>query len=151
MDGNGLERAGGFHFGEQVTEFRAGALTSTDIKANVIPTLVFFTANGRIGIISKLEDEYALMLTALQRNLSQVLKGPGGLEHTLWRSPCTPNGLPDGESVGFIDGDFVERFLEFQPDSSQSSRVLDGNNASQRIKEGFEGVTQALEQLQLVH
>ena len=64
-------------------------------------------------------------------------------------------GLPDQENthaVGFIDGDFVERFLEFGPHSTLAAQALQGRNSAEILKgQDFESVVQALEQLQLVH
>lgn len=49
-----------------------------------------------------------------------------------------------------MDGDFVERFLNFS-DSDDASHVLNGRNGAQKITESFDTVVQALEHLQLVH
>lgn len=68
-----------------------------------------------------------------------------------WRSVKNSRSGPagEGEAVGFVDGDFVERFLNLTVDDAK--RVLEGANASRKIRHSYESVTQALEQLQFVH
>lgn len=57
-----------------------------------------------------------------------------------------------GESAqtGFIDGDFVEKFLDFT-DPKLTDKVMEGKNAAQTLEQTPEEVAQALERLRLIH
>jgi len=39
------------------------------------------TSTGRIAVLSDLDHTLSLRLSALQRNLGYVVKGPGGRDH----------------------------------------------------------------------
>ena len=43
---------------------------------------LFFSSSGRIGTIFGIDDTLALSLSAIQRNMAGVLKGPGDYDHT---------------------------------------------------------------------
>jgi DNA damage-binding protein 1 len=46
------------------------------------PKLLFFCSSGRIGVIIDVGKALSLRLSALQRNMAAVIKGPGGTNHT---------------------------------------------------------------------
>ncbi len=48
--------------------------------APIQPKLVMVTASGRVSVVSDIDSETSKRLVALQRNLSYVLHGPGGVE-----------------------------------------------------------------------
>lgn len=80
--GEGLERAGSYYVGEQITTLKQGSVVPFEGQGDVQPKVVFFTSTGRIGVISSVEQELGFLLTGLERNLSFALPGPGGLEHS---------------------------------------------------------------------
>lgn len=60
-----------------------GTLTSQpDSNEAVRPEQIFMTSNGRIGVISKLDERISLHMTALQRNLGYFMSGPGDVKHS---------------------------------------------------------------------
>ncbi|KAK9936888.1 hypothetical protein M0R45_013710 [Rubus argutus] len=57
---------------------------SEDSDVGQIPTVIFGTVNGVIGVIASLPQEHYAFLEKLQTNLRKVIKGVGGLSHEQW-------------------------------------------------------------------
>ena len=111
-----LEVAGEYHLGEFVNRFRHGSLVMRLPYSDVgqIPTVIFGTDNGVIGVIASLPHEQYLFLEKLQSNLRKVIKGVGGLSHEQWRSSFN-NGKKTVDAINFLDGDLIESFLGLNP------------------------------------
>uniref|UniRef100_A0A2N9GAR2 DNA damage-binding protein 1 n=1 Tax=Fagus sylvatica TaxID=28930 RepID=A0A2N9GAR2_FAGSY len=107
-----LEVAGEYHLGEFVNRFRHGSLVMRlpDSDVGQIPTVIFGTVNGVIGVIASLPHEQYLFLEKLQSNLRKVIKGVGGLSHEQWRSFNNEKKTVDARN--FLDGDLIESFLD---------------------------------------
>ena len=58
----------------------------------------------------------------MQANLACIIKGVGGLSHSEWRT--FNHGRKASDASGFIDGDFIEGYLELSTD--QKLRVVEG-------------------------
>jgi hypothetical protein len=52
-------------------------------------------------------------------------------------------------SIGFLDGQFLERFLNLKPDMRR--RVLEGTNEAEKLKLKEEQIERILEQFQRLH
>ncbi|CAN4082375.1 unnamed protein product [Withania somnifera] len=107
-----LEVVGEYHLGEFVNRFRHGSLVMRlpDSEVGQIPTVIFGTVNGVIGVIASLPHDQYLFLEKLQTNLRKVIKGVGGLSHEQWRSFY--NEKKTVEAKNFLDGDLIESFLD---------------------------------------
>ncbi|KAI3988674.1 hypothetical protein MKX01_027038 [Papaver californicum] len=107
-----LESVGEYHLGESVNRFRHGSLVMRlpDSDVGQIPTVIFGTVNGVIGVIASLPHEHYLFLEKLQSNLVKVIKGVGGLNHEQWRSFNNEKKTVDAKN--FLDGDLIESFLD---------------------------------------
>ncbi|ESQ55276.1 hypothetical protein EUTSA_v10024273mg [Eutrema salsugineum] len=107
-----MEVVGEYHIGEFVNRFRHGSLVMRlpDTEIGQIPTMIFGTVNGVIGVIASLPQEEYLFLEKLQTSLRKVIKGVGGLNHEQWRS--FSNEKRTAEAKGFLDGDLIESFLD---------------------------------------
>jgi len=107
-----LEVVGEYHLGEFVNRFRHGSLVMRlpDSEASQIPTVIFGTVNGVIGVIASLPQEQFLFLQKLQQSLVKVIKGVGGLSHEQWRSFSNERKTVDARN--FLDGDLIESFLD---------------------------------------
>jgi DNA damage-binding protein 1 len=107
-----LEVVGEYHLGEFVNRFRHGSLVMRlpDTEASQIPTVIFGTVNGVIGVVASLPQEQFLFLHKLQQCLVKVIKGVGGLSHEQWRSFCNERKTVDARN--FLDGDLIESFLD---------------------------------------
>eukprot|EP01126_Amoeba_proteus_P030509 TRINITY_DN3014_c0_g1_i2.p1 TRINITY_DN3014_c0_g1~~TRINITY_DN3014_c0_g1_i2.p1 ORF type:complete len:118 (-),score=28.70 TRINITY_DN3014_c0_g1_i2:112-465(-) len=75
-----------------------------------IPTLLFGTVNGVIGVVGILNHEQYTLFLRLQDCLNKVIKGVGGFLHSEWR--CFSNERKTCPSKGLIDGNMIESFLE---------------------------------------
>jgi DNA damage-binding protein 1 len=110
-----LEIVGEYHLGELVNKFKHGSLVMKmpDESGNslaAVPTLLYGTVNGVIGVIASLPQKEYLFLQRVQQNLSKVIKGVGGFTHEQWRS--FSNERKTVESKNFLDGDLIESFLD---------------------------------------
>ncbi|KAK7842150.1 dna damage-binding protein 1 [Quercus suber] len=107
-----LEVAGEYHLGEFANRFRHGSLVMRlpDSDVGQMPTVIFGTVNGVIGVIASLPHEQYLFLEKLQSNLRKVIKGVGGLSHEQWRSFNNEKKVVDARN--FLDGDLIESFLD---------------------------------------
>ncbi|KAF9588985.1 hypothetical protein IFM89_017664 [Coptis chinensis] len=74
-----LEVVGEYHLGEFINRFRHGSLVMRlpDSDVGQIPTVIYGTVNGVIGVIASLPHEQYLFLEKLQSNLVKVIKGVG--------------------------------------------------------------------------
>jgi DNA damage-binding protein 1 len=110
--GGGLQVVGRYHLGELVNRFRHGSLIIQlpDGEGNQVPTVVFGTVNGVIGLIASLPNEQFLFLQKLQQLLVKVIKGVGGCGHERWRS--FHNHQKTMNAHNFLDGDLIESFLD---------------------------------------
>eukprot|EP00281_Chroomonas_sp_CCMP1168_P025534 CAMPEP_0206228886 /NCGR_PEP_ID=MMETSP0047_2-20121206/9404_1 /ASSEMBLY_ACC=CAM_ASM_000192 /TAXON_ID=195065 /ORGANISM="Chroomonas mesostigmatica_cf, Strain CCMP1168" /LENGTH=1100 /DNA_ID=CAMNT_0053652151 /DNA_START=70 /DNA_END=3372 /DNA_ORIENTATION=+ len=135
-----LEVVGEFHLGDLVNRFRQGSLVmrAGEAESSTIPTLIFGTVNGVIGIIASLpKEDYDLMLK-VQGALNQVIKGVGGLRHEDWRSFQNERVTTGRPSKGFLDGDLIESFLDLRRDKMEEVARAVGVSAdelSKRVEE----------------
>ncbi|AQK88922.1 DNA damage-binding protein 1a [Zea mays] len=107
-----LEVVGEYHLGEFVNRFRHGSLVMRlpDSDIGQIPTVIFGTINGVIGIIASLPHDQYIFLEKLQSTLVKYIKGVGNLSHEQWRS--FHNDKKTAEARNFLDGDLIESFLD---------------------------------------
>ena len=107
-----LEVVGEYHLGEFVNRFRHGSLVMRlpDSEIGQIPTVIFGTINGVIGIIASLPHDQYMFLEKLQSTLVKFIKGVGNLSHEQWRS--FHNDKKTAEAQNFLDGDLIEAFLD---------------------------------------
>ena len=122
-----------------------------------------------------MDDEVALHMTALERNMSKTLVGPGDVNHTKYvcvprissltfrtnvtdgtavplhrrRAPSNARGPTDAESAayGFLDGDFLETFLSHPAQED----FMTGDIEAERITLPVADVKDILVQMQSLH
>lgn len=109
-DSNGL-----YHLGDVINQFRHGSLVSPVpcCETDLIPTTLFGTTSGAIGVIASLPEREYNLVRDLQSTLLKVTKGVGVLSHSEWRVfQCDIDQNPENEGlVNFLDGDIIESFL----------------------------------------
>ena len=139
-----------------------GSLVSSDPAASdgsiapeaaLVPKLLFFTSSGRIGVIVEAGPELSLHLTALERNLGKVVAEIANASHAKHRAPVGPLGKSDADAAayGFLDGDFLEKFLDYEHPSSETERILKGSISPEKLKQTYGEIRQSLEALQALH
>ncbi|KAI0051144.1 hypothetical protein FA95DRAFT_1535299 [Auriscalpium vulgare] len=156
-----LERDGDFHLDDVVNKFLPGSINSSDIKddAELKPRMLFFTASGRIGVLTEAEDDdLSNQLTSLERNLRKRDNESGQqiteTSHAEWRAPVGGRSKSDGDptAFGFVDGDFLERFLDYNHPSSDTAAVLNVKNRdNEGLKQSYGEIRAVLETLQGLH
>lgn len=118
------------------------------------PEIIFFTASGKIAVISDVEDHtLSLHLTELQRNLAAALPGVGNESHTRFRAPKNTRGPSDadGAAYGFVDGDFLEEFLGVLDSPEILDKVMKGGSAPEQLKMTSDEIVKVLRHLQSLH
>jgi DNA damage-binding protein 1 len=139
-----------------------GSLSSSDpaasdannaAAAGLVPKLLFFTSTGRIGLIIDADPELSLHLTALERNLGKVVTEIANASHAKHRAPVGARGKSDADAAayGFLDGDFLEKFLDYEHPSSETERILKGSIPPEKLKQTYGEIRQSLEALQALH
>ncbi|KAF7291738.1 CPSF-A domain-containing protein [Mycena chlorophos] len=145
-----LDRDGYYQQCDLVNKFVQGSITSADPTSPFKPIQMFFTASGRIGIISDIpDDQLALDLTDLQRNMYAVVED--GARQKKFRTPqSTSRRRAADEAYGFLDGSFLERLLEIS-DSGRLAKIESGSNEPERLKRPIAEFQQLLKTLQSLH
>lgn len=133
-----LEVVGEYHLGEFINRFRHGSLVMRlpDSEIGQIPTVIFGTVNGVIGVIASLPHDQYIFLEKLQSNLRKVIKGVGGLSHEHWRSFYNEKKTVDARN--FLDGDLIESFLDLsrtRMDEISKSMGVSVEELSKRVEE----------------
>jgi DNA damage-binding protein 1 len=138
---------GQFHLGEFVNRFRHGSLVMKlpDSELSKIPTVLFGTISGVIGVLASLPKEHFGVLHKLQDAMRKVVKGVGGFDHAEWRSFSTPFVSAATDSKGFVDGDLIEQFLDLKKDSMDAVVAEMGGEPS------VEDVVRLVEELARLH
>ena len=128
-DRSRLDIVGQYHLGDFVNGFKHGSLVMKlpDSEIAKIPTVLYGTINGSIGIIASLTKEDFLALSLLQNVLRKFIKGVGGFDHSSWRSYDTPFVRTSKESTGFIDGDLLEQLLDLSKEDISKIEVEIGD------------------------
>ncbi|SGY17674.1 BQ5605_C015g07854 [Microbotryum silenes-dioicae] len=165
---------GRFHLGELVTSFNSGALVhqfDEALAGVATPRLVFTTSAGSVGAILDIGTETSKVLSELERNMRRVMDSIGELRqeesvHSLmpestraasvdvslleprsWRAFRSERQV--ATSAGFIDGDFIERFLTVS--TSQVERIMAGGNEHERITMTSDELMRIVEGMSRLH
>ncbi|KAH7910836.1 CPSF A subunit region-domain-containing protein [Hygrophoropsis aurantiaca] len=150
-----LERDGNYHLGDLVNKFVPGSLTAYETSNDITlsPKQLFFTSSGQIGVVIDVADELALHLTALQRNLSNFYSRRRGANHTRFRAPKSAIGRSDAEttSYGFLDGDFLEHFLQYSGSLETQREIMQGQSEPETLTISMDRLSKVLERLQSMH
>ena len=142
-----LQIAGQYHLGEFVNRFRSGSLVMKlpDSELSGVPTVLFGTINGTVGLIASLSKEHFDVLIQLQEAMRKVVCGVGGLSHQDFRSFQSPFSKVSVPSSGFVDGDLVEQLLDLKSQSVDA--VFSEMNASQGDRENIIKLVEELSRL----
>ena len=108
-----LEESGFWHLGEYVNVFRRGYLIAPqtmEIDISLDTCILMGAISGYIGLVFQLPKSIAPLLMSLEKLLSTQLTSVGKIEHFDWRR--FDSETRSAESSGFIDGDFIEKFLD---------------------------------------
>jgi DNA damage-binding protein 1 len=138
-----LEVVGEMHLGEFVNRFRHGSLVMKmpEAEGMNVPTLLFGTINGVIGVIASLPEDKFQFFWKLQQKISRVIKGVGGFIHEQWRA--WSNERKTSPAKNFIDGDLIESFLDLSKEKMEE--VAKGMEMSvEEVTKKIETLTQAI-------
>lgn len=85
----------------------------------------------------------------LQSNMAKVISGVGDLDFNKFRAYWSPNRSSE-EPFRFVDGDFVERFLELA--DRDAERVVDGvGKKTDGLSKGVDEIRSLVESLKRLH
>lgn len=70
-----------------------------------------------------------------------------------WRAPANSRGRSDAQptATGFVDGDFLEKWLLYDESSPEVARIREGSNDAERLNIPDEEIRAVLESLQGIH
>lgn len=142
-----LEVIGHFYLGDFVNRFSRGSLVMRlpDSQVAKIPTMLFGTINGAIGVVASLPSDQYTVLLSLQEGMRKVIQGVGGLNHGEWRAFVTPFMKTNADSRGFVDGDLIEQFLDLKRES------MDAVIAAMSIEADVDSISRLVEDLARLH
>ena len=118
-----LERKACFNFGERINKMISTKIKAKDLKEisvfenneNDEVNIVYFgTLNGSIGVIIQLNKETFEFLEKLQEIIISKTYNNGAFDYKKWRS--FKDGFISEESFGFVEGNILEDFLNFDDD-----------------------------------
>ena len=134
---------------DSVSVPRAASTATTTLTTQQL----FFTSSGRIGTIVDVPSDLSLHLTALERNLRRVVTEVTHASHAKYRAPVDQQGKSDGDGAayGFLDGDFLEKFLDYHHPSTETECVLQGGSTPEKLKQTYKEIRQSLEALKALH
>ncbi|KAE8541647.1 hypothetical protein D1P53_001817 [Cryptococcus gattii VGV] len=138
-----LERAATFGLHEEVTRFQNGSLVPTTTAPEIIiPDVLFATREGRLGVIGELGTMSSRTLDDLQRNMGKIWKGPGEVGWSNWRR--AGSNLVGKDTAGFVDGDFVQKFLDTEFfDDEHAREIIQGTSSHEHVRLGKEDASRA--------
>ncbi|KAL4855081.1 DNA damage-binding protein 1 [Chlorella vulgaris] len=141
-----LETVGRYHLGEFVNRFQHGSLVMRlpDSELSQIPTVLFGTINGVIGVVASLPHAQYQLLEGMQEAMRKVVKGVGGFDHAQWRAFSNQH-QPASPATRFVDGDLIEQFLDLKRDSAEAVVAAMGGSAT------LDSITQLVEELSRLH
>ncbi|KAG8793975.1 hypothetical protein FRC16_010750 [Serendipita sp. 398] len=151
---DGIQPSGRYHFGEVISSLVPGSVSTNAArggdKALAVPKHLLFTSGGRISVISKCDDERAMKLHNIQRNIGAAFKSDH-YDVLSWRAPHTSiktfsDDIP--QASGFIDGDLLLRFLELESDSPLVKKILNGTKRAERLDMEYGELREFIEELQ---
>lgn len=116
----------------------------------ITPQAYFGTVDGGIYLLGSISPTHINVLMKLQSNLARVVKGVGDLDFNRFRAFSSPERTGD-EPFRFVDGDFIERFLDL--DEETMLEVVEGGKENDRLGKGWgvEEVRGLLENLRRLH
>jgi len=114
-----LEVTGEYHLGDLVTSIREGSLTMDlpDSEVAGLQTTIFATVGGALGVIAQVSKQQFDFLFSVQDAMREKMRSVGNLSHAHYRGFMRDRDY-EKDSRGFVDGDFVETYLEL-PRSKQ--------------------------------
>lgn len=149
-----LQEVGLFGLGEFVNVFRHGSLVMQHPSETMTPTqgsVLFGTVNGAIGLVTQLPQDFYSFLLEVQNKLAKVIKSVGKIEHSAWRAFHTERKIEP--SVGFIDGDLIESFLDLGRDKMQE--VVQGlqidDGSGMKREAAVDDLIKMIEELTRIH
>lgn len=144
-DRSRLEPVGKYHLGEHVNRIRPGSLVMRlpDSELQQIPTLLWGSVDGSLGVIAALPPQLFEFLNKLQDCMRKVVAGVGGFSHSDWRS--FTNERETSESRNFIDGDLIEQLLELPEPTVQQVAAMMGEGTT------VEELSRRVEELSRLH
>lgn len=85
----------------------------------------------------------------LQANMAKIVKCVGDLDFNRFRAYCTPSRNSE-EPFRFVDGDFIERFLELPEEDAE--KVVSGvGKKVNALRIGIDEVRSLVENLKRLH
>lgn len=144
QDRQQMQQVGLFHLGDSVNVFHPGSLVvqhPSECSVDVKRTTLFGTVDGVVGLILTIDEVLYKKLDLIQNSLCKIIKSVGKIDHKEWRAfQGNKSSMP---SVGFIDGDLVETFLDLSRDKMEL--------VARDVSASIEDLVKMIEELSRLH
>ncbi|KAI5843023.1 mono-functional DNA-alkylating methyl methanesulfonate N-term-domain-containing protein [Morchella snyderi] len=143
-----LQLVGEIRIGEMVNRIRK--VDGSVLPGSVVqPKAYCATVDGSIYLLGEIDSEYLDLLMQLQSNMAKVISGVGDLDFNKFRAYWSPSRSSE-EPFRFVDGDFIERFLELT--DADAERVVDGvGKKTDGLSKGVDEIRSIVESLRRLH
>ncbi|XP_023326230.1 DNA damage-binding protein 1 [Eurytemora carolleeae] len=148
-----MSEVGNIHLGDSVNVIRKGSLVMENLGDSAVPytgSMLVGTVLGSIKLITQIPQDMFDLLEELQSRLTKKIKSVGRIQHSFYREFY--NEKKQEHSVGFIDGDVIESFLDL--DRSIMDDICNGltrKNGTERSSLATEEVMKIVEDLTRMH
>lgn len=144
-----LQLVGDIRIGEMVNRIRK-VDENILLPGNVVqPKAYCATVDGSIYLLGEIDSEYLDLLMQLQSNMAKVINGVGDLDFNKFRAYSSPSRSSE-EPFRFVDGDFIERFMELT--DVDAARIIDGvGKKTDCLSKGVDEVRSIVESLKRLH
>ncbi|PWW77688.1 hypothetical protein C7212DRAFT_277045 [Tuber magnatum] len=119
-----LRQIASIKIGEYVNRIRR-ITGQTLAGSKVQPKAYFSTVDGSMFLLGEIQASEIDLLINLQTNLANAVKGLGGLNFLTCRAMSTSLANSNTEPIRFVDGNFIEAFLDLPEDVATA--VVKGN------------------------
>ncbi|KAI0175831.1 mono-functional DNA-alkylating methyl methanesulfonate N-term-domain-containing protein [Hypoxylon sp. FL1284] len=141
QDKHSMEVTSEINLGEMVNKIRKVTVDTTE-SAIIIPRAFLGTTEGGVYVFGLIAPDYQDLLIRFQTRLSDVVETLGGIFFTRYRSFRTEGRESEGP-FRFIDGEFLERFLDI--DEARQAEVCEG------LGPDIEAMRNLVEELKRMH
>ncbi|KAK9470063.1 CPSF A subunit region-domain-containing protein [Dipodascopsis tothii] len=144
-----LEVVSSYRVGEMVNRVRRVTAAAAPGAPTVVrPRAYYATVDGGIYMTGDIAPEYVNVLLNLQYNMAKVVRAVGSLDLLAYRGFCNQRRkFP--EPVRFVDGDYVETFLELA--EADKAAVVAGASGGVPLETTVEELTALVEDLKRLH
>jgi len=157
-----LVMVGKYHLGDFVNKFAHGRLvmntsakdtqevmedTTTTTSLVDLPTMIYGTRSGAIGVIAQLPQDLYQFMDKVQHAMRECVVGIGGLKHSEYRAYRSERRSEECDN--FLDGDLIEEFINLSHEQKEQvvsvmKQVMDASCTVDSVSKKIEDLASQL-------